>query len=351
LSYSTFLDGARVMDSDSAGNTYVAGLARRGFPVTSGAYQRCLSGSGADIFVAQFNAAGKLVGGTYAGAAMFYSPNAIAAGGNGTVYLAETNAEGEFVAKLLIDDPRKAPGPCMAQVVENAASFQEGAVAAGEMITIRGTGLGPDSGAVAAVDHEAPTELAGVRVWFDGNPAPLLYVQSQQINAIVPWEIADQAATQVHVEFGGGSTSTTTIPVASSAPGLFHSDFVSTQGAIQNDDGTMNSTANPAARGSVVALWGTGGGPLSPTGVTGALWGFDPLAKLQLPIAAKIGNWDAEVIYAGGAPGLVSGFFQVNLRIPLTVTQGNNLVELRIDGRSMPDSCGFCPGATTLAVK
>jgi uncharacterized protein (TIGR03437 family) len=350
LSYSTFLDGARVMDSDSAGNTYVAGLARQDFPITSGAYQRCLSGSGAGIFVAQFNPAGKLVGGTYAGPATIYSPNAIAAAGNGIVYLAQTNDDSEFVAKLLIDDPRKTPGPCMAQALQNAASFQEGAVAAGEMITILGTGLGPDSGAEAAVNREAPSELAGVRVWFDGYRAPLLYVQARQINAIVPWEIAGQAATQVHVEFGGGSTSTATIPVASSAPAIFHSDFVSTQGAIQNEDGTMNSVANRAARGSVVALWGTGGGPLSPAGVTGALWGLDPLAKLQLPVAAKIGNIDAEVVYAGAAPGLVSGFFQINLRIPLTVPLGSNSVEIRIDGRPPPDTCG-CRAMTTMVVK
>ena len=346
LPYSTFLDGAKVMDSDAAGNIYVAGSARRGFPVTSGAYQPCLSGGGADIFVAQFNPAGKVVGATYAGGAKFYSPHAIAAAGNGTVYLAGQNVDGEFVAKLLIDDPQKAPGPCMTQAVENAASFQEGAVAAGEMITIRGTGLGPDSGAVVGVDHEAPSELAGVRVWFDGYLAPLLYVQAQQINAIVPWEIADQAATQVHVEFGGVPTSTATIPVAPSAPALFHSDFISSQGVIQNDDGTMNSATNPAARGSVVALWGTGGGPLSPAGVTGSLWAFDPLASLQLPITAKIGNLDAEVIYAGSAPGLVSGFFQINLRIPLNVTPGRNSIGMTIDGRAILNS-----GATTVAVK
>lgn len=348
--YSTFLDGAKVMDSDAEGNTYVAGSAGRGFPVTGGAYQRCLGGGGGDIFVAQLNPDGKLVGATYAGGPVFDIPNAIAAAGNGTVYLAGQNGDGEFVAKLRIDDPRKAPSPCMAQAVENAASFQEGAVAAGEMITIRGAGFGPDTGAVVAVERQAPTELAGVRVLFDGIPAPLLYVQSQQINAIVPWEIAGQATTQVHVEFGGNSTTTATIPVASSAPALFHSDFVSTQGAIQNDDGTMNSAANPAARGSVVALWGTGGGPLSPAGVTGALWGFDPLARLQLPIAARIGNIDAEVIYAGAAPGLVSGFFQINLRIPSNVTPGNNFIGLTIGGRLI-SSCGTCPGATTVAVK
>jgi uncharacterized protein (TIGR03437 family) len=30
-----------------------------------------------------------------------------------------------------------------------------------------------------------------VQVFFDNDPAPLLYVQSQQINAVAPWELGD----------------------------------------------------------------------------------------------------------------------------------------------------------------
>jgi uncharacterized protein (TIGR03437 family) len=65
-----------------------------------------------------------------------------------------------------------------------------------------------------------------------------------------------------------------------------------------NQDGSLNSASNPAAPGSVVSVWATGGGlPLLPVSV---LWGPGSL----------------EVLYAGNAPGLVYGVVQINFRLP-----------------------------------
>jgi uncharacterized protein (TIGR03437 family) len=38
---------------------------------------------------------------------------------------------------------------------------------------------------------------------------------------------------------------------------------------------------------------------------------------------ARVGSSDAMVVYAGGAPGLVAGVFQVNVQIPHGVTPGS----------------------------
>jgi uncharacterized protein (TIGR03437 family) len=178
------------------------------------------------------------------------------------------------------------------------------------------------------------TSLAGTRVFFDGIAAPLLYAQSQQVNVQVPWELSATTATQVHVEFDGASTETIAVPVTSAAPAFFHADFVTFQGAILNADGTLNSINNPAQRGSVVAIFGTGGGPTNPPGVTGASTPIGPLSLLTLPVSVTIdGKFDAEVPYAGAAPTLSSGIFQINFRIPDAVVPNSaHTVEVKIGG-------------------
>jgi uncharacterized protein (TIGR03437 family) len=41
-----------------------------------------------------------------------------------------------------------------------------------------------------------------------------------------------------------------------------------------------------------------------------------------LPVSARVGGVDAQVTYAGGAPGLVAGALQVNVHIPEGVASG-----------------------------
>ena len=366
LVYSSYLEGATAVDVDAAGNIYVAGSAGLGFPTTGGAYQRCVGASDENIFVAEFDPNGNLLGATYVGGDATASalPSIFAAGivaaGNGSVYLLGSslntpplgqpyvNNPTQFVAKLLINDPQKTPVPCLTGFVENAASFQPGSVVAGEMVTLHGIGMATDQGSVATVNGSVPNQLAGAQVLFDGIPAPLLYAQSQQINAVVPWGIAGQTQTQVQVRYGGLSSNVAAVPVTASQPGLFRANYTTSQGAILNADGSVNSAANPAARGSIVALWGTGGGPMSQAGVDGGIWPLNPLASLQLPVTATISGQNANVIYAGAAPGLVSGFFQINLQVPANAFSGANPVAITIGGTPLPNSI---TAPTTVAVK
>jgi uncharacterized protein (TIGR03437 family) len=89
------------------------------------------------------------------------------------------------------------------------------------------------------------------------------------------------------------------------------------QGAIINQDGTPNSPANPAPAGSVVSIYGTGGGATNPGSITGGLAPLKPLDMIVLPTTVTIdGTLNAEVQYAGVAPNLISGLFQINFQIP-----------------------------------
>ena len=104
----------------------------------------------------------------------------------------------------------------------NGATFLGGPLAPGEVFSMSGEGLGPAAGATIQWRSNQPAgaSLGGVTVTFDGMPAPLLYVQSSQVNAIAPWEIAGKSETELCVSYGGRN-SCTTAPVAPASPGIF----------------------------------------------------------------------------------------------------------------------------------
>jgi uncharacterized protein (TIGR03437 family) len=132
-------------------------------------------------------------------------------------------------------------------------------VAAGELITLTGIGIGPDTGVANVPDSQGqiPRELAGVHVLLD---------------AAVPVELAGKANTSIVVKlqrppvraaFGAGGLW---------QPGIFRWRIGESDQAVAiNQDNTPNSPVQPAARGSVVAIYTTGYGPTAPACTTGGL--------------------------------------------------------------------------------
>lgn len=172
-------------------------------------------------------------------------------------------------------------------------------------------------------DGRFTTDLAGTQVLFDGAPAPLLYASSGQLAAVVPYEIDGKSGTHVQVVNSGGVSDPLALPVTPAAPSIFSADYTgSGQGAILNQGGvTVNSSANPAEKGSVIAIYATGGGQTSPAGIDGQL-ALATLPKPKLPVQVLIGGRPAELRYAGAAPAAVAGLFQVNARIPADTPSG-----------------------------
>jgi len=62
----------------------------------------------------------------------------------------------------------------------------------------------------------------------------------------------------------------------------------------------------------------------------GALVISTPYPKPTAAVTVRIGGVDAEVLYAGSAPTLPAGAFQVNARIPLTIPPGNASVSVTV---------------------
>jgi uncharacterized protein (TIGR03437 family) len=223
--------------------------------------------------------------------------------------------------------------------VLSGASFRGGPVAPGEIVTIRGRSLGPDqrAGLELTASGQVSATLARVRVLFDGIAAPLIYAESGQVSAVVPYSVIGEKNTQVQIEYQGRRSDPILIPIAAVAPGIFTVDSTGMgQGAILNQDGTPNSISNPASRGSVITLYGSGEGQTDPAGVDGAIAG-KVLPKPLAAVSASVGDAAAEVLYAGAAPGMVAGIFQINLRIPAAVSPGNLPLLLTIGNtRSQP---------------
>jgi uncharacterized protein (TIGR03437 family) len=211
----------------------------------------------------------------------------------------------------------------LAMHVLNGASQTVRAIAPGEIVTIFGQGIGPfiPASSVVGPDGKVAATLAGVQVSIGGFPAPLLYVSPTQVNAIVPYEVTGDSAA-ITVSYGGVTIPAGSYSVVAALPGVFTAGSLGIgQGAVLNQDGSVNSAANPAARGSTVQIFGTGGGATQPGSVTGSI--VSNGANLAEPVTVTIGGASAVVTYAGSAPGEVAGLMQVNAVVPTGIPTGS----------------------------
>jgi uncharacterized protein (TIGR03437 family) len=216
----------------------------------------------------------------------------------------------------------------------NAGSLLPGPLAPGELITLIGPGIGPAS-VQQPSGSPSSTILGGMSVLFDGIAAPLLYVSPNQINAIVPYSVTGSTSTQVTVAAQGQTIAGVTAPTAATAPAILTLGSTGAgPGAILNQDLSVNSQSNPAAKGSVIAIFAVGAGQTSPTSVDGQVTGT-LLPRPLRPVSVQIGGLDATVTYAGAAPGLVAGVLQVNALVPSEVNSGPAVpVKFAIGGAS-----------------
>jgi uncharacterized protein (TIGR03437 family) len=261
--------------------------------------------------------------------AKFVSPTVV----NGKVYV-PTFSKNVVVYGLF--GPNGDTQPAIAAVV-NAASYYPDAVSPGELVALFGSNLGPANPAGLQLDPSGlvATNLADTRVLFDGVPGPIESSSANQVNAIVPFGLSSQS-TKVQVEYQGRLSDPFSMAVAPSSSGIFAANGSGGgQGLILNQDGTANSADNPAAAGSVIVLYATGAGQVSPAGQDGAVVTADRLPQPVLPVSATVGGQAAKVLYAGGAFGIVEGIIQVNLQVPAGAVAGPSVpVVLQIGERT-----------------
>jgi uncharacterized protein (TIGR03437 family) len=199
---------------------------------------------------------------------------------NGSLYLAD--AGNNRIRQLVPGATQVTTAPILLVSAVNAASLTPGPIAPGMIIALLGTGL--------TINDAAQTQ-----VLFNAISTPILSITPTEVLIRVPLSVAGIQTVQITINNQGFEIAQITANIAIAAPALFGDS--TGQASVLNQDGTLNSVSNPAARGSIVALFGTG------EGVTG------------LSFSVSLGGYAATVLYAGPA-GSYPGMFQVNAQLP-----------------------------------
>jgi uncharacterized protein (TIGR03437 family) len=252
--------------------------------------------------------------------------------------IALSGASGTLQLNIAVTLTVSSAFPVIDRVV-NAASYVQGSIAPGEIVTVFGTSLGPAAGVGAVIDNGfIPAILANVQVTFNGYAGPILYAGAGQVNTIVPYELISGSNASIEVIFGDARSNSVTVPVVSAAPGVFSADATGQGGgAILDVNYHLVSASNPVSPGAAIQIFATGQGQTSPAGVDGLI---EPLILSMLPSpllagGVTIGNVPVpakDILYVGAAPGLVAGALQVDVLVPDGVAPGAASLFVSIGG-------------------
>jgi uncharacterized protein (TIGR03437 family) len=224
--------------------------------------------------------------------------------------------------------------------IVNAASFTPTATA-GALLAIFGSNLTAPTAAgfTSATSLPLPTELNNTQVLIGGVPMPLLFVSPGQINAMAPFGLATNTVQQVIVQNMASLSVPEPATVPPTAPGAFTyngSGSGLALAVVVNADGSsyLVTPSAPAHPGSTLVIYGTGLGGVQSTLEAGQAAPLSPLAPLNDTISVTIGGISAQVLFAGLVPTF-TGFYQVNVAIPGSVTPGDSVpVVLSVGGAS-----------------
>jgi uncharacterized protein (TIGR03437 family) len=253
---------------------------------------------------------------------------------SGSLYVADAG-NGRIRKLTPVVAPPAVVEPLAECQVLHAASFRSGPVAPGELVTVFAEGVGPaqSSSAQLTASGTIASTVGATEVTVNGEPAPILFAGRDQLNIQIPYSVDATEKALLDVRVAGELMTRARLDVRPAVPGLFVAGEGTGRVLAVNEDGSLNSDANPAAPGSIVIFYATGEGATTPVGIAGQP-ASHPYPKPLLPVAVRIAGLPADVLYAGAAPGLV-GMMQVNVRIPPAfIPRGALRLELFVGGVS-----------------
>ena len=235
-----------------------------------------------------------------------YSPRAVTVDPAGNLYVAD------LANRVLIF--------YRAIALTNGANFLSTAYGPGTFLSIFGAAGQFGTTATNFSTIPVPTTLANTQVLVNGKPAPVYYVQGNQINFLLPMNTPTTGSADIEVvrADSGQVLGASSIALSVASPGLFTSSGSgSGQIAALNQDNTLNGPNNPAQVGSVIQMFGTGQGfvPGAPPD------GTPPTGTLPTPVNPVVVMYTSQVPaaniqYSGLAPAAWSAFGRSMSRFP-----------------------------------
>jgi uncharacterized protein (TIGR03437 family) len=180
-----------------------------------------------------------------------------------------------------------------------------------------------------------PFTLGGVKVLINNRPAPIYFVRSDVVLAIVPYATTGTVAS-IQVISNNVPSDTRTVRVKNGTPGIYTNPpggvgYLIAQHVQDNSYATI-TPQNPAHPGETILLYLTGLGDVIPPVPDGVPAPSDSLTNaVTLPVAVVDGE-QATVGFAGLTPTIV-GLYAMTVTIPADIAPGDVYVDI-----SLPDS-------------
>jgi uncharacterized protein (TIGR03437 family) len=214
------------------------------------------------------------------------------------------------LAGVVRDSWEISSGPVVFEPLLNAANYS-GAYAVGGLVSLFGWNL--SAGELRAAGPALPMELSGTALRAAGKDVALLYASPMQVNALMPYEAI--GAMKMTVKTGVGEVSFAIDPKAV-APALFTRSSGGREiAAALHMDGSLVDELRPAVVGEWIVVFGTGLGKMREAPGYGQSALVSPLATAEGVVSATADGKNAEIYFAGLAPGFF-GLNQVNLKVP-----------------------------------
>jgi len=171
----------------------------------------------------------------------------------------------------------------------------------GLAIVLRGSGLSD-----TAIDGMPPFTpcLGNVTMWIGNRKVPIIRLEPTSVRILIPWDLS--GTFRIMAEVPGRNT-----PFDFPEVELGFPSARPQTGAIARQNWTQ-TYSGPVNTGEIIHVYAVGLGPVSPEVPDGAAGPFvEPFARLT----QRLNCANAEILYAGLAPGTVERVYQVDVRI------------------------------------
>jgi uncharacterized protein (TIGR03437 family) len=206
-------------------------------------------------------------------------------------------------------------------------------------ISIIGGSLGPTTRSWAASDfsgNKLPTQLDGVSVTINGQPAFPIFVSPRQINVLTPADMAVGTPAKIVVSDNGLTSTTLQVPVTAFAPAFFllggkYAAAVHADGKIVGPTTLVANNSTPAVAGETIALFATGLGATNPAVANGQI--VSTAATLAAPAIVYIDGTPITPAFAGLT---ATGLYQINIVVPSGLSSGDHNINVVVGGYPSP---------------